>query len=80
MSISQNTGTLILRSDHLPHSDDIRQRKQHSQLAVIFSQASIASLSKPELTFDDPERMLNLGSYAREMGWTPPPIGIYVPD
>jgi hypothetical protein len=64
MAIFRHTGTLILRSHHLTHSNDIRQSKQHCQLVVIFSYATIACFGEPKLAFDNPKRMLNLGSYA----------------
>ena len=64
MPIFRHTGALILRFDHLTYSDYIRQSKQHGQLAVIFSHATIARFGESKLAFDDPERMLDLGSDA----------------
>jgi hypothetical protein len=60
---SQQADGLILRSQHLIHTGDVRKGKQHRQLAVILHQSTITGFGEAKLALDDPERMLNLGSY-----------------
>ncbi|MFT6915324.1 MAG: hypothetical protein ACJAWL_001629 [Motiliproteus sp.] len=64
MPISRHPGALTLCFDHLTHSDNIRQSKQHGQFVIILSNASITCLSEAKLAFDNPERMLNFCSDA----------------
>lgn len=43
------------------HSKQVRQRKQHRQLVVVLHQSLVAGFDETKLTFNEPERVLNLG-------------------
>jgi hypothetical protein len=54
-----------LRSQQLPaRHPKIGQCKQRHQLRRVLGKALVADLGESKLTFDDPKRMLHLGSYA----------------
>jgi hypothetical protein len=46
------------------HHPQIRQQKNHQQLAGVLGQAPVTRLAVPELTLDDPKRVLYLGPEA----------------
>lgn len=48
-----------------PHHPQIAQRKQCVQLRRVLGQSPIAHLHVPELAFDDPKRVLDLGAVTR---------------
>src|SRR4030042_6868919 len=59
--VRQTHSSLHPFNQAFPRHPQIAQGKQRDQLRGVLGQATVAHLDEAELTFDHPERMLNLG-------------------